>query len=147
MSGVVEVDGLKELRRAFRAAEGKTKDLSAAHRKVAMLAAERVRARAVSGTRQQAAAAKAITGRGAASGADLAVRNTASVPFGKGAFFGALRWQQFPAWIGNSWSVGDGDGPYVIRDVLSDKRNLDEFAEMFLDDFAEAFRAVGLEFN
>lgn len=145
MGGAIEVEGLRELRSAFRAAEGKTKDLSAAHRRVAQLAAERARAAAATGTRQQAAAARVIVGRGVASGADLAVRNTASVPFGKGAFFGALRWHQFPQWVGNSWSIESGTGPYVITGVLTNARNLDEFQDLFLEEFSAAFAAVGLD--
>lgn len=145
MSGVVEVDGLKEARRAFRDAEGKTRDLSAAHRRVAQAAAERVRARASSGTRQQAAAAKVIKGRGSASGADLAVSNTSGVPFGKGAFFGSLRWQQFPMWVGNTWDIEAGDGPYIIRDVLSDRSNIEDFQDKFLEEFGSALAAVGLD--
>lgn len=144
MSGVVEVDGLKEARRAFRDAEGKTRDLSAAHRRVAQAAAERVRARASSGTRQQAAAAKVIKGRGSASGADLAVSNTSGVPFGKGAFFGSLRWKQFPAWVGNTWDIESGDGPYVIRDVLSNPAEIEQLGDMFIEEFATALATAGL---
>ena len=145
MSGVVGVDGLKEARRAFRDAEGKTRDLSAAHRKVAQLATERTKARAATGTRQQAAAAKALIGRGTAAGADLAVRNTSAVPFGKGAFFGSLRWQQFPMWVGNTWDIEAGDGPYIIRDVLSDRSNIEDFQDKFLEEFGSALAAVGLD--
>lgn len=144
MSGVVEVDGLKEARRAFRDAEGQTRDLSAAHRRVAQAAAERIRARAATGTRQQAAAAKVIKGRGTASGADVAVTNTAAVPFGKGAFFGSLRWKQFPAWVGNTWDIESGDGPFVIRDVLSNPAEFEQLSLMFLEEFAAALATAGL---
>lgn len=147
MGGAIQVDGLNETRKAFRDAGGKTRDLSAAHRKVARLATERTKARAATGTRQQAAAAKALIGRGSASGADIAVRNTAAVPFGAGAFFGALRWQQFPAWVGNTWDLESGSGPYVIRDVLNDRTNLDDFQDTFLEEFGSALAAIGLDLD
>jgi len=144
MSGVVEVDGLKEARRAFRDAEGQARDLSAAHRRVAQAAAERIRARAATGTRQQAAAAKVIKGRGTASGADVAVTNTAAVPFGKGAFFGSLRWEQFPMWVGNTWDISEGDGPYIITEVLNSPTEFEQLSLMFLEEFAAALATAGL---
>ena len=62
-----------------------------------------------------------------------------------GAFFGSLRWQQFPMWVGNTWDIEAGDGPYIIRDVLSDRSNIEDFQDKFLEEFGSALAAVGLD--
>ncbi len=137
------VEGIRELRTALREVDGGVKELRKANRSVAKEAEARSRSDAHSGTRQQAAAAKAILGAGLATEAVLKIRNLAGVPFGIGAFMGALAWKQFPPWVGNSWTLGNpGEGPYVIRDVFA--RDGDEILDPYLEELADLFTRAGL---
>lgn len=142
-SPAVRVDGATELRQKFRSATGNTKDLRAAYRRVAKVVEGESRSRAPGGTRQQGAAAKVLLGRGTSSAAQLAIRNTATIPFGLGAFLGARRWQQFPDWVGNDWDLLAGDGPYVIAEAMRDER--EQILETFEEEIGAALRAAGLE--
>lgn len=143
----VQIEGATELRKQFKQLGGKTKDLSAVNRKIARSATELVKARSSLGTRQQASAAKSFIGRGTSKAAEIGIRNTASMPYGLGAFMGSIRWKQFPAWVGNSWELGSGDGPYVLRDVFGDSSKLEEISDEFLREFAELASSVGLDLD
>ena len=37
------------------------------------------------------------------------------------------------------------DSPYIIRDVLSDRSNIEDFQDKFLEEFGSALAAVGLD--
>lgn len=139
---LIQVEGIADVRRSLKAAGAKSSDLSKAHRRVAKLVEGESRAQAPSGTRQQAAAAKALLGQGTTKEAQLAIRNTKRIPFGKGAFLGGKR-PQFEDWVGTSWDVMSGDGPYVIAEAMRDRRDdiLDEFEAAVMD----VFQAVGLD--
>lgn len=143
----LRVHGLDETRRSLRRAGlvEVPKGIRGAHKVVAKLVEAGSRREAGSGTRQQQAAAKALLGKGTTAEAVLAIRNTSSVPFGKGAFLGAIAWQQFPPWVGNSWNLEAGDGPYVIAEAIRD--DLDEIEETFIDELRRAFEAAGLEWE
>ena len=119
MDTTYRVEGVDELRRSLKAVDGGVKQLRKANKDVAKAVEGRSRSRSGSGTAQQAKAAKALLGTGEASRAVLKIRNLGSVPFGIGAFMGALAWKQFPPWVGNNWTLGQpGEGPYVLRDVF-----------------------------
>lgn len=136
----IRVDGAQELSRAFRNA-GRGKELTAAHRRVAKLVESRTRDGSASGTPQQAKAAKAWAARASAVGAQIGIRNSATVPFGIGAFMGSLAYRQFPAWVGDSWDLLAGSGPYVLRDVFG--RNLDEIEDTYLREIAQSLAEAG----
>ncbi len=117
--GGVEVrfEGFDEFRRLLRAAEGNWDGaLREANRQIAQGVAGK--ARGATETRQQAKAAGAITGRGDRRGAAVGVNR--SPAFAQGAFYGALQYPQFPAWVGNSWEVGGAGGPYAINPTIRD---------------------------
>lgn len=40
------------------------------------------------------------------------------VPYALGAFMGAKRFPQFPAWVGNTWEPGGPGGPYAVGEAL-----------------------------
>lgn len=134
------VTGAEDLRRSFRRAQGTTRDLSRAHRKVSKVAEGG--AKRTSGTRQQERAKRALLGKGGAKSADLAIRNLSSMPFGLGAFLGARAYPQFPDWVGNRWDLLAGDGPYVIAEAI--QRDRDEILDAFEQHVADALTAAGL---
>lgn len=127
---MVRFVGFDEFRRLLRQAEGKWDGaLREANRQIAVgVAAE---ARGATETAQQAAAAGAITGRGDRRGAAIGVNR--SPAFAPGAFYGALQYPQFPAWVGNSWDVGGSGGPAAINPTIRD--NLFEIVEAYGDAF------------
>lgn len=130
--GGVEVrfEGFDEFRRLLRAAEGNWDGaLREANRQIAQGVAGK--ARGATETRQQAKAAGAITGRGDRRGAAVGVNR--SPAFAHGAFYGALQYSQFPAWVGNSWEVGGAGGPYAINPTIRD--NLGDIVDAYGDAF------------
>jgi len=132
------VEGVDELRRSLKAVDGGVKQLRKANKDVAKAVEGRSRSRSGSGTAQQAKVAKALLGTGEASRAVIKIRNLGSVPFGIGAFMGALAWKQFPPWVGNNWTLGQpGEGPYVLRDVF-DK----DFDEVVVEPYMQELQAL-----
>lgn len=117
----VRVDGARELSRKFRAATGSTKDLSKAHREVGRLVTDRSKSGASGGTRQQARAASVLLGKGTSTEASVAIRNTGRIPYGLGAFLGAKQYRQFPPWVGNTWDLANGEGPYVVAPAVGSR--------------------------
>ncbi len=83
---------------------------------------------------QQAKASGAIVGAAESRAAKIAVRN--SPPFAQGAFFGALQYPQFPAWVGNSWEVGGSGGPYAVNPAIRDSM------QDIIDGYGDAFEAA-----
>lgn len=136
------VEGVDELRRSLKAVDGGVKQLRKANKDVAKAVEGRSRSRSGSGTAQQAKAAKALLGTGEASRAVIKIRNLGSVPFGIGAFMGALAWKQFPPWVGNNWTLGQpGEGPYVLRDVF-DKDFDEAIIDPYLKELQNLFAAA-----
>lgn len=144
MTGVAfDVDGANEVRAAFRRAAGNTKDLRAAHKRVAKVVETASKSRAKGGTAQQSRAQKVLLAKSTAKTADLAIRNLASMPFGLGAFLGARRYRQFPEWVGNRWDLLAGVGPYVIAEAIRDDR--DEILTTFEEEIRGALERAGLD--
>lgn len=138
MDTTYRVEGVDELRRSLKAVDGGVKQLRKANKDVAKAVEGRSRSRSGSGTAQQAKAAKALLGTGEASRAVIKIRDLGSVPFGIGAFMGALAWKQFPPWVGNNWTLGQpGEGPYVLRDVF-DK----DFDEVVVEPYMQELQAL-----
>lgn len=156
-SWAIEVEGLDATRRALRELGVKSKDLNAAYRSISRVAATRAQGKARSGTRLQAAAARAFIGSASGKGAEIGIRNLGSVPFGQVAFLGSARrtgWAargrsaggarrpQHPAWVGNSWDIEAGEGPYVLTDVINEGR--DEFVSMMQAEIDRLIAGQGL---
>lgn len=135
-------EGIVELRAQLREVAGTDKDLRTAHRRVSKVVESASRSRSGGGTRQQARAASTLLGKGSATGADLAMRNTSRVPFGLGAFLGGKR-AQFPEWVGARWDVLAGGGPYVIGDAIRAERQAIETT--FADEVLAVIAQAGLE--
>lgn len=122
----VRFEGFAEFRSLLKdAGPGWDRVIRGANAKIAQTVAEK--ARGATETRQQAAAARAITGRGDRRGAAVGVNR--SPAFAQGAFFGALQFPQFPAWVGNSWDVGGAGGPYAINPTI--RANLPDIVEAY----------------
>jgi hypothetical protein len=140
----VRVEGIRELRTRLRRmqVDGTNTALRAAHKNVAKFVEGRSRGR---GTAQQVKAARAILGTGDTAEAILKIRNLNAVPFGIGAFMGAVQYPQFPAWVGNQWDIEAGEGPYVIADVVASGRT--DIVEAFIDEMRMAAEALGLDWN
>lgn len=136
-AGMVRLEGFDEFRRALRDS-GPLWDraLRSINRAIADTVAER--ARGMAGTAQQRKAASAIVGAAETRAAKIAIRNRP--PFAQGAFFGALQYRQFPAWVGNSWEPGGAGGPYAVNPAIRD--SLDDIVNAYGDAFeATAARA------
>jgi hypothetical protein len=138
-----EVEGARQIAHAFRSTAGSTKDLSAAHRKVAKVVEGGSRRGAASGRPQQRAAGRTLAARGSQASADLALRNTSAVPFGLGAFLGSHR-PQFPGlpWVGNRWDILAGDGPHVIADAI--RRDAEDIRQTFADEVLALLKSHGI---
>ncbi len=141
----IEVEGLKELRRSFDRADRKELDrgLRQAHKKVAKDVESDSRGAASGGTAQQAKAIRAILGQGTPESSIIRLRNSAAVPFGIGAFMGALQFKQFPAWVGTAWDIEAGDGPYVVAETIA--RDMDDIQDTFLDEIGNVLDEYGIE--
>ena len=131
-------EGFDEFRRLLRAAGD---DWDGAVREANRQIGEGVagKARGATTSAQQAKAAGAITGRGDRRGAAVAV--TRDPKFAQGAFYGALQYPQFPAWVGNSWEVGGSGGPYAINPTIRDSMSdiIDAYGDAFEKICALAF--------
>lgn len=141
----ITIEGADEIRKSFKAAGGATKDLSKAHRLVSKIVERKGRTNAKSASRQQAKAATVLLGKGSAGAAAIAIRATSKAPYGIGAFMGARRFRQFPAWVGEGWDVMAGDGPYVVAPTIADNR--DEILNQFSESVGEVMKSVGLEMD
>jgi hypothetical protein len=139
----VVVENEADVRRMFKALGGAGKELSKANRKVAKKVETGTRGRAGSGSAQESSAAKALAARATQSAAELAIRNSASVPYGVGAFMGALRYPQFPKWVGSSWDLAAGTGPYAISDYFGGG-GVDEVKDEYVKQIAEVLAGAGL---
>lgn len=122
----IQVDGLKELQSALRAADRDfPKQLRVANKSAADLVAE--------GTRSSFASRGGVAPKVAPSVKALAQQRNASVkiggpkyPFALGSEFGSIRYKQFPAWKGNGPDAG-----YSLYETIRDKR--DDVVEVYGD--------------
>jgi len=140
----VRVEGIRELRSALRrmGTTGANKALRGAHKSVAKMVEGESRGQ---GTAQQVKASRAILGKGDTDAALIAIRNLASVPFGLGAFMGALQYKQFPEWVGNQWDLEAGEGPYVIAPIIASRRP--DIIEEFERQMRSAAESLGLDWD
>lgn len=141
----VDVDGAKQLAQAFRqmAGPGARKGLRSAHVETSRFVT--TKSKASPDTAQQQRASRALLGKGTQDSGYVAIRNMASMPFGIGAYIGAKRYKQFPDWVGNTWNLEAGQGPYVIAPVIGS--NMEEIKDIFLDMLQVAAEAVGLDWK
>lgn len=131
--GVRVDDGVTPLLRQLR-----RRDLKPARVRVAeLVVAELSQSPA---TRQQARMVPAVV---ASKAGAVAIRQNKSFPFSHGAFFGAKRWRQFPQWVGASWDMMRGTGPYVITPTVV--RNRERILGVMTDEIVRTARELGLE--
>jgi len=156
---VVSIDdnsirGIREFRRALKGVGPEwARELRVVHKRIADMVVPHAQARAQAMGGVQAEAAGAIKGKANQREARIGVGPTAAVPFANVAFWGAKKrtgWYaryrykdspapQHPAWVGNSWDVGEpGGGPYAINPAIADDREevLAEYLRM-IDELAE----------
>lgn len=136
--GMVRLEGFDEFRRALnQAGDGWGRALRSVNRSIADHVANK--ARGMTETAQQAAAASAIVGAAESRAAKIAIRN--SPPFAQGAFFGALQYPQFVPWVGASWEVGGSGGPHAVNPAIRDSMQdiVDAYGDAFEVAAARAF--------
>lgn len=163
MDASIRVDGLAEVRKAFRDLDREIGDktrpagkrLKAAYAEVGEFVAREARARA--STRLEQKMSGAIVGVGRViSGARVQIRQNKTYPAAFVAFWGIDRpigWfaklpgatgaaQGLPAWVGSSWEVGGSGGPHAINPAIRD--NLDRIVDRFEAAIQQAAHDVGL---
>jgi hypothetical protein len=119
----VEVEGLKEMRRALEAAApGLREQIKQANISVAEHVAESARSRASAMGGVAAKAAPSI--RANRTNAYAAVSGGgARYPYFYGAEFGSLKYKQFKGWRGNQWTPwGDSGVGYFLHPTIRDQR-------------------------
>ncbi len=131
MPGVaVEIQGLREFRSGLRkAGYGWPRVLAKVNRDIAKFVEGKAQGQTM--TRQQAKASSAISGRGTQRESKIVIGG--SPPFALGAFMGALRYRQFPTWVGNSWEVGGPGGPFAVNPAI--RENKDDIVDAYGDAF------------
>lgn len=144
--GAVEVRGLREFQMELRSADPRlARALTKANREIAEKVAANVQAKARARKGVAAKAAPAVVGRGEQRAAKIAINKGTNYKFADGAFFGALQYRQFPAWVGNryfnAWPVGINDegpgrGPYAINPGIY--QSIPEIEAFYLDAFEDA---------
>ena len=160
----VQVNGLAEVRKAFRDLEGKAgpKRLRQAYVQVARTVSVRAQAAARAGSPLQAKMAGAILPAATAKAARLRISTSKRNPAAGIAFWGTDRrigWfaqpkygnysakdQHLPAWVGSSWgaawSAGNfTEGPYAIRTAVG--ASVPDIERTFLTAILDAARDVG----
>lgn len=141
----IEVEGLDELRKSFAAGANRReldKGLRSSHKEIAKTVEVSAKVGAATGTRQQRAAIRALLGRGTPTSAMVTIRNSRAVPFGIGAFMGAVVHKQFPEWVGTSWDLAAGDGPYVVAEAIAE--DLDRIASTYESGILKTLDGLGL---
>lgn len=125
---LVRIDGLKELRKALRAAEDPKawgKELGRANRDGARQVAAWAQATAQAMGGPFAHFAPQISGRATQTAARIQIDSTANATFwgakGRSGWnYGNDGAPQHPEWVGSSWDVGVvGQGPYAINDTIA----------------------------
>lgn len=132
-----EVRGLRELRAGLKEADAKLpRELTRAHREAAQKIAADGANRLSGRSRLAALAADAVKGKGTALTSKITLDGNDGLA-GEvilGAALGALRWPQFPAWIGQDWNVGDPGGPYGVGDAIAE--GVDDLVRTYDDTLA-----------
>lgn len=121
----VHVEGLAELARALRSVDrALPRELTAINREVAQTVAPTAQTRAsgYGGVRRKAAGN--IRARADQRGAILGI---GGAPYAAGAFLGAIRYRQFPAYVG----AGDVEAIYAVGDAIRSER--DEILRIYGD--------------
>lgn len=142
----VEVEGLKEFRKALKAVDpALAKEITKVHRDIAQMVGARAVGMASGMGGSTAHFATSIRPRGSAAGARLDVQ-----PKANAAIFGAKKrtgWPnvvhgqgrpQHPAWVGSGWEPGGAGGPRGINPAI--RASLTQIDDMFLDGIEEAAR-------
>lgn len=143
------------------------KVLTEAYREGSELVASRARSNARGGTPLQRRSASAIKAKPSVRGAGVRVTASSGVPAALAAFFGrdrpsgwylkqvtvgsskddlvtAARKQGFPAWVGQSWTVGRrGEGPHAVNDAVAD--SIDEVVDLVERGVLAAAKSLELE--
>jgi hypothetical protein len=147
--GAVEVDGLKEFQRSLRTAAD-PKAAKAAFKEAQLPIAEKVaaHARGYAGRIGGSAAhfAPQITGKATQRAATVGVPKVAFAAFWgakkRTGWYAAGRYRnstrQHRPWIGNSWDITQGQGPYAIAPAVKAKR--DEIEQAYLDAMSKVSR-------
>lgn len=132
----VDRDVEKELRRAMR---GAAKIVTDEHRTRAKAGSAKGRGartnrrlrrkpaytktQARQGTAQMRKMALGVKPAATSEGGRINFTNTASKPFTLGAFFGSKN-NRFPPWIGASWDLNRGTGPYLLPEAITATRDV-----------------------
>lgn len=155
----INVEGGRELRRAFRDFAGKDgqRRLGQAYKEVAVLAASDAKAGARGGTPLQMKMAAAIKPKSSPTRAGVQFARTGEYKASGVAFWGANRpigWyarkpgatalrQRLPAWVGNTWTAATrGEGPHRVNDALA--ANVPRYINELSDAVDRAAADVGL---
>lgn len=140
----VEVEGLKEFRKALKAADAQyPKEIAKLHREIARL----VQVRAVAAASGEGGATRHFASSARASGTQAAARITVA-PKANAAFFGAKKrtgWNagnqgrpQHRPWVGAGWEPGGSGGPYGINPAI--RASLDDIDRMAGDGMEDLYR-------
>ena len=140
----VEVEGLKEFRKALKAADSQyPKEIAKLHREIARMVQPRARGAAagVGGSTRH------FAGLVRAAGSQAAARITVA-PQANAAFWGAKKrtgWNagnqgrpQHPAWVGSGWEPGGPGGPYGINAAIAE--SLPDIDRMAGDGMEDLYR-------
>jgi hypothetical protein len=145
----VDASEVKALRRELRRLRPESPEWSKKFAQINKQAGEIIvseaRARASSGSRQQATAAQAIKASASQRGVQVRIAGGSGVPYALAAFWGMKRrsgWysakryaasmgRQTAPWVGSSWEVGGPGGPYAINPAIRAK--LDEVLDQWGD--------------
>ena len=73
------------------------------------------------GTAQMRKMALGVKPAATSEGGRINFTNTASKPYVLGAFFGSKN-NRFPPWVGGSWDLNRGTGPYLLPDAIAATR-------------------------
>lgn len=139
----VEVEGLKEFRRALKAADASyPRELSKLHREIARLVAPRAVAAASVSSGSTRHFAGAIRASGTASSARLTV-----APAATAAFWGAKQRTGWNAgnqaanqkpWVGAAWDPGGAGGPYALNPAI--RASLNDIDRLAGDGMEDLYR-------
>lgn len=129
-----------ENRRQFKALGNAGKDLTKANRKVARLVVTTAKG-AASGP-EQTSAVGAISASATQSSAAVVIKDNPA--WGVGAFMGSVKYPQFPAWVGNSWDLSEGTGPYAIKEAFTASGRA-AVMKAYQDNVVETLRAGGVD--
>jgi hypothetical protein len=137
--GTVFIRGLDEFRRELKRLD-KTlgKELRQVHLRISQMVAPRVQAAAPGRAKgaispkatQKAAQLLVTSGRGDALAVFLGMTRRSGW-YAKGRYSESSG-RQFRPWVGNTWEIGSGGGPYYIGPVL--RSSLDDIAELAFDE-------------